>query len=194
MLREVLKHDEIEPTLVEIDADVIKFCRTHLPTLSDGAFDDPRARIVVADGAEFMKSDGPAFDVIIVDSTDPIGPGAVLFTADFYGACRNRLAPGGILVTQGGVPMIQGAELKSSITTLRRLFADASCYLAPVPTYFGGFMAFGWASDNPGLRACDLAQSEARYGPKKLATRYYTPAIHGAAFSLPTYVSELMDS
>ncbi|MCZ6604029.1 MAG: polyamine aminopropyltransferase [Alphaproteobacteria bacterium] len=191
-LREVLKHD-VAATLVEIDGSVIELCKTHLPDLSAGAFDDPRAEIVIADGAAFMGRDGPSFDIIIVDSTDPIGPGAVLFTKAFTAACRDRLAPGGILVTQNGVPFVQGAELKRSLGHFRALFADAACYLAPVPTYFGGFMAFGWATDDPATRHLGQDEIAARFERARIETRYYTPAIHKAAFALPGYVQEFVE-
>ena len=92
------------------------------------------------------------FDVIIVDSTDPQGPGKVLFSQKFYAACKRCLAPGGVLVTQNGVPILQPAELISSVANFRKLFADAGCYVAAIPTYVGGHMAMGWATDNKGLR------------------------------------------
>lgn len=192
MLRETLKHKNVSVTLVEIDAAVVEFCKTHLPSLSDGAFDDPRADIVIGDGAAFMAAAGPAFDIIIVDSTDPIGPGAVLFSKEFYAACRSRLAPGGILVTQNGVPMIQGDDLVRSIGYFTGLFADASCYLAPVPTYFGGFMAFGWASDNAELRQVSEEAIAGRLAAAPIATRYYNPPIHRASFALPQYIKTLL--
>ena len=192
MLREVLRHQTVtRATLVEIDAGVIDFCKTHLPRLSAGAFDDARTAIAIDEGAAYMAGDGPAFDVIIVDGTDPVGPGAVLFTKEFYAACKKRLNPGGILVTQNGVPLIQGEDLKRSIGYFRELFADAACYLAPVPTYFGGFMAFGWACDDMGKRTVPEAEIATRHGAARLATRYYNPAVHKAAFALPGYVEVL---
>ena len=92
------------------------------------------------------------FDVIIVDSTDPQGPGKVLFSQKFYAACKRCLTPGGVLVTQNGVPILQPDELTSSVGKFRKLFADATCYVAAIPTYVGGHMAMGWASDNKRLR------------------------------------------
>lgn len=193
-LREALKHDGLKATLVEIDADVIAFCKEHMPSLSDGAFDDPRAATVIADGAAYMARSGPKYDVIIVDSTDPIGSGAVLFTKEFYAACKARLAQGGILVTQNGVPLIQGDELKRSVGYLREMFSDVGCYLAPVPSYFGGFMAFGWASDNAAGRAVQEPEIASRFAAAGLATSYYNPAIHKAAFALPEYVRALVET
>ena len=103
MLREVLKHPEIErATLCEIDQGVIDLCRRYFPDVSAGAYDDPRSRIVIADGTKFVAETDERFDVIMIDSTDPVGPGAVLFTREFYAGCARGLKPGGLLVTQNG--------------------------------------------------------------------------------------------
>src|SRR6188472_47508 len=130
LVEEVLKHSTVERvTIAELDAGVIHFARTHLGELSRGAFDDPRVEIVLGDGADFVASTDRRFDVLVVDSTDPIGPGASLFTPSFYAGCRRVLRPGGIVVTQNGVPFFQPDELVSSLRSLRGLFADATCYL-----------------------------------------------------------------
>lgn len=192
MAREVLRHPGIEQvTMVEIDATVVTFCKSHLPGISAGAFDDPRLDLVIADGAEFMRLNADHYDVIIVDSTDPVGPGSVLFTDTFYGHARDRLSPGGILVTQNGVPFLQGAELSTTMRAFRALFADATCYLATVPSYAGGPMAFGWGTDGP-ARNVGLATLQARFYASGIATDYYTPAVHLGAFALPPYVSRLI--
>ncbi len=193
MLREVVRHPGVEAvTMVEIDAGVVEFSKTYLPSLSNGAFDDPRLTLVIADGAEFVKTSDDRFDVIIVDSTDPIGPGEVLFTDTFYDHCRQRLAPGGVIVTQNGVPFLQGDELAGTMRAFKTLFADWSCYLATVPTYQGGPMAFGWASDNAALRTVSEAALTERLAAAGFEPRYYTPAVHKGAFALPGYVARLM--
>lgn len=192
MAREVLKHKSIaQVTMVEIDAGVVEFSKEHLPMLSQGAFDDTRLDLVIADGADFMRETDGGFDVIIIDSTDPIGPGEVLFTDSFYGHAKNALNPGGILVTQNGVPFMQGHELTNTLRAFKALFADATCYLATVPTYAGGPMAFGWGTDSA-ARATDLATLEARFANAGLAPDYYTPQVHQAAFALPGYVQKLI--
>jgi spermidine synthase len=131
------------------------------------------------------------FDVIIVDSTDPVGPGEVLFTDTFYGRAKRCLAEGGILVTQNGVPFLQGAELTNTMRAFKALFADWGCYIATVPTYAGGPMAFGWGTDGA-ARKTDLETLAARFAAAGLAPGYYTPEVHRAAFALPGYIARLM--
>jgi len=138
--------------MVEIDGGVVDFCKEYLPGISAGVFDDPRLNLVIADGADFIRDPGDSFDVIIVDSTDPIGPGEVLFTDSFYGHAKAAMNPGGIITTQNGVPFMQGDELTGTMRAFQSLFADATCYLGTVPTYMGGPMAFGWGTDSAGQR------------------------------------------
>ncbi|SET21660.1 polyamine aminopropyltransferase [Oceanicella actignis] len=196
MARETLRHASVEHvTMVEIDAGVVEFSKTYLPSLSAGAFDDPRLNLVIADGAEFVRRDreslGGGFDVIIVDSTDPIGPGEVLFTDTFYGRAKALLNEGGILVTQNGVPFMQGPELTNTMRAFKALFRDWTCYLATIPTYAGGPMAMGWGTDGD-ARNVGLDELTARFERAGLETRYYTPEVHKAAFALPRYVQSLM--
>jgi spermidine synthase len=195
VLREALKHPELESvTLCEIDRSVIDLCREHFPEVSAGAYDHPRARIVIADGTKFVAETDECFDVIMVDSTDPIGPGAVLFTREFYAGCRKALAPGGVLVTQNGLPFLQAPELKQSVGYFREMFEDAFAYLATTPTYVGGPMSFGWATDDGALRQHKRRKIEKRYAKAgAFPTRYWRPDVHVAAFALPTYVRELVE-
>ena len=189
MAREVLRHQSVKKvTMVEIDGGVVEFSKQYLPTLSQGAFDDPRLNLVIADGADFIRTTEGGFDVIIVDSTDPIGPGEVLFSDTFYGHAKRALTPGGIIVTQNGVPFMQGDELTNTMRAFQALFADASCY---VPTYAGGPMAFGWGTDGD-ARQTPLATLQDRLAASGLTPDYYTPEVHQAAFALPGYVLKLM--
>ena len=191
--REVLRHASVEHcTMVEIDAGVVDFSKEYLPALSDGVFDDPRLDLVIADGAAFIAGRHEKFDVIIVDSTDPIGPGEVLFTDSFYGHARDLLTADGILVTQNGVPFMQPDELRGTMRAFRALFADHACYLTHVPSYAGGPMALGWGAMSGAARAVDAATLEARFEAAGIATRYYTPDVHRAAFALPVYISALL--
>ena len=193
MLRELLKHRSIRrAVLVEIDGQVVEFCRTHLPTVSDGAFDDPRTEIVIADGIAFMRDTAEKFDLIVIDSTDPSGPGEVLFTESFYRDCAKALTAGGILVNQNGVPFLQAEEIPDTYNRRRPHFADVGFYLAAVPTYVGGFMALGWASQDAALRQVPAPTVVARFQAAPVATRYYTPELHTASFCLPAYVRDLI--
>ncbi len=193
MLEEALKHRGIEQvTMVEIDPSVIELAKTYLRAICGEAFEDPRANLVIADGVDFVARCEDRFDVIIIDSTDPIGPGEVLFTQNFYRSCKACLAPGGVLVTQNGVPFLQGEELTNTLKAFKALFADAACYLATVPTYVGGPMAFGWGTDNAGLRQMPAETLTARFEAAGIETAYYTPEIHHRAFALPGYIAALI--
>jgi spermidine synthase len=193
VLNEVLKHKTVaQATMIEIDPHVIDICREWLPMISDGAFDDPRTKLMIADGARFMAETEQKADVIIVDSTDPHGPGEVLFREEFYRNCRRVLNPGGILVTQSGVPSIQPEEATTTYRRLSNVFRDGWIYVAAVPTYAGGLMALGWGCDDPAKRATPLAVLEQRYRVSGIKTRYYHPMIHQAAYAVPGYVRELL--
>jgi spermidine synthase len=189
---EALKHKAVERlTQVEIDASVIEFAKEHFPEFTQPVFRDPRFESVIDDGMNYVAATDRRFDVIIVDSTDPQGPGAVLFTEKFYAACKRCMARGAVMVTQNGVPFLQPDELLSSVRHFRKLFADATCYVASIPTYVGGHMAMGWASDNRRLREISIATIAARYRKAgSFGTRYWTPEVHRAAFALPRFIAE----
>ncbi|MEW8044254.1 MAG: polyamine aminopropyltransferase [gamma proteobacterium symbiont of Phacoides pectinatus] len=190
MLREVIKHTAVEQvTMVEIDGAVVEMAKTYLPKHSQGAFDDPRLNLVIADGMDFVRQSDERFDVIISDSTDPIGPGEVLFTDDFYAQCKRILNPGGVMATQNGVPFFQIDEVRDTARRMGRHFTDQTFYSAAVPTYYGGVMTFAWGSNDPGLRALDADTLRRRFQDAAIDTRYYTPEIHQASFALPRYVS-----
>ena len=192
-LREVLRHNSVRRvTLVEIDQAVVDSCRKFLPSLSNGAFDDPRVSLIFEEGSLFLSEITDQFDVIIVDSTDPIGSGEALFTEAFYAKCQSSLKGGGILITQNGVPFIQPEELKTSRRRLERVFMDVSFYLTVVPTYIGGFMALGWATDQTSLRMVPMDTLSGRFMNAGIDTRYYSPEVHKSAFILPPFIKDLI--
>ena len=193
VLREVLRHQEVaRATMVEIDERVVELCKEYLPTISDNAFDNPRTNLVIADGCYFVANTTDKYDVIIIDSTDPIGPGEILFGEEFYKNCHARLNENGILVNQNGVPFTQEQELSNSHHRLRKVFKDTTFYLTVVPTYIGGYMALGWASDLAAHRSISSYVLGSRYREAGLNTRYYSPHMHKAAFVLPPFISEMI--
>ena len=189
-LREALRHGSVRrATLVEIDRGVIDFCRRYLPSLSAGAFEHPKARIVIADGARYVHETDDRYDVLIVDSTDPQGPGAALFTEAFYRDCRRLLRPGGVMTTQCGNPAIYPDELAFTQERQRAAgYAQVTYYFAAVPTYIGGNMALGFATDDPATFQEGTSGLSGPRPPQGL--RYYTPAVHAAAFAHPAWMME----
>jgi len=193
ILREVAKHGSVEHiTMVEIDRAVVDMARQYLPGHSDGAFDDPRLNLVIDDGAAFVANTREKFDVIISDSTDPMGPGEVLFTKSFYQYCHDCLTPGGVLVAQNGVAFMQLDEVRTTADRLAPVFSDCHFYQVAVPTYVGGLMTLAWATDNAGLRRQQLEVIAGRVAASGVKTRYYTPGVHVGAFSLPQYILDSM--
>jgi spermidine synthase len=191
---EVLKHKSVQRlTQVEIDASVVEFAKEHFPEFTKPAFADKRFESVIDDGMKYVAKADRRFDVIIVDSTDPQGPGKVLFSKKFYAACKRSMKPGGVMVTQNGVPILQSGELTSGISKFRQLFADGSCYVAAIPTYIGGHMAIGWATDNTRMRELPVKAIAERYRKAgSFPTKYWTPEVHKAAFALPRFIADLV--
>jgi spermidine synthase len=193
ILREVLRHTTVEKvTLVEIDGSVVERSKKYLPTLSNGAFEDPRLELRIEDGVVFVEQTKEKFDVIICDSTDPTGPGAVLFTEKFYRLCKQALNEKGIFVNQNGVPFLQMDELITTLKNRSPHFKNVRYYVAAVPTYVGGFMALGWASDFDYQTLTEEILKERLHrvtGPMK----YYNPGVHKASFCLPQFMLDLLD-
>jgi len=191
ILREVLKHATVDSvTQVEIDQQVIDMCVRYLPNHSAGAFDHPKANIVIADGVDFVNDTTEKFDVIISDSTDPIGPGEVLFTSRFYQCIQACLNDGGVFVAQNGVSFMQTHEVTTTFKRLTPLFKETSFYSAAVPTYVGGIMTFAWATDDLNLKQHSVDKIRSRYDASAIETRFYTPELHIGAFALPKYVQQ----
>lgn len=193
ILRTVLGHRSItRAVMVEIDRRVTDICRKHLPRIGGSAWRDPRATVLFADGMKYVSETLERFDLIIVDSTDPMGPGEVLFKAPFYRDCQRILRPGGIVVTQNGVPFLQPWEVADTEKRLGGIFRDVAFYVVPAPTYQGGLMTLAWATDKPSHRNVGLATLKRRFSRARLETGYYTPEIHIGAFALPPYIIKLM--
>lgn len=189
--RELCKYETIARIdLVEIDQRVIDVCRQYLPQTACG-FDDPRVHIHIADGLRFVRQVEHQYDLVIVDSTDPSGPGEVLFTREFYGNCHKALTANGIMVNQHESPFFADDARAMAFAHKRivQVFPTAKVYQAHIPTYPSGHWLFGFASK--GLHPVqDLDGTTWR--KLNIATRYYNPNLHAGSFALPTYVEEML--
>lgn len=194
-LREVLRHDIEAVDMIEIDEAVVTACNEHLPTLNNGGeiYADPRVNLVIEDAFVYLKRENRRYDVIISDSTDPIGAGAVLFSDDYYRLCADALTDTGAMSFQDGVPFLQPQELRQTMASLRRLGLHATCYQAHVPTYYGGAMALAFATRDAGVFAHDLAGIESRTEAYSIPFKHYSPAHHVASFALPRWIQALTE-
>lgn len=194
VLRRVLQHRGVErAVMVEIDGEVIRLAREYMPGIGGDAWTDRRAEVIVGDGIDYVgQAPAASFDVVIVDSTDPIGVGEVLFTDAFYANCARLLTDRGLVVNQCGVPFMQADELRETSLRRRKAFPDVSAYVAAVPTYVGGFMTLGWAAKDAELRQVEVGEIRRRAEAAGIlgATRYWSPEIHVGAFNLPPYIAE----
>jgi spermidine synthase len=181
-LREVLRYRVKSAVLVEIDSRVIEACRRYFPGLAC-SLEDKRAEIVVADGNRFIREAGRRFDVILVDSSDPVGPSAILHQRIFFAALKRVLRPGGIIAAQAGAPLFHLAHLRRKRVFLKDLFSHARYYLGPVPTYPGGLWCYAFLSDR-----VDPLKHLRKKVPAKL--KYYNPDVHRAAFALPEFLKD----
>jgi spermidine synthase len=187
-LREVVKHPRVErATMVEIDERVIAASREYLPELSV-AFDHPKANVVIDDGIKYVAGCRNQYDVIIIDSTDPVGPAQGLFRADFYRNTFEALKEDGLFVAQTESPLFDGELVRRIFSDVRSIFPVARLYITVIPTYPGGLWTFTMGSkryDPCGIAFEDIPSYE---------TRFYTPAVHRAAFVLPRFVEELLEA
>lgn len=198
VLRRVLMHPSVvRATMVEIDGDIIELCKRHLPMIAAGAWDDPRATVMVGDGIDHVaNASDESYDVIIVDSTDPVSVGEVLFSGAFYKECERVLTGRGVIVNQCGVPFMQANELRESSRRRAEAFPHVGAYVAAVPTYVGGFMTLGFAAKVPGLDkvSIDVVRDRAATAGILGTTDYWSPEIQSAAFQLPPYIARQLPS
>jgi spermidine synthase len=180
-VRELVKYPELEEiTLVEIDARVVAVCREHLPSVAAG-FDDARVVCRFEDGAKFIKEAAEgSIDLLIVDSTDPLGPGKVLFSPAFYRDCARALSPQGVLTAQTETPVYHASVIRDIYTSLGQAFTNAFMYWYAFPSFIGSIYTFAYAS----MTRHPLRDHQPR-GLERLALRYYHQHLHHAAFVLP---------
>ncbi|MBL8566023.1 MAG: polyamine aminopropyltransferase [Hyphomicrobiaceae bacterium] len=194
VLREVMKHPGVgRATLCEIDRTVVDTALRYYPEVPAKVFDDPRVDVVIADGVRYVSETKERFDCIIVDSSEPIGPSAVLHSLEFFAACKRALKDGGILVTQNGLPFLFPDHLGQTTRALASLFKRVAPYTCTQPCYFGGPFALNLATDQTAVLALEakaLAKRQKKRGIDNL--KYWTPAVHVAAFALPRYAEQVV--
>lgn len=187
VIREVLKHPSVESaTLCEIDGRVIEVSREYFPAIA-GALSDPRVRICVEDGIKHIEAHPQEYDVILVDSTEPVGPAVGLFQRPFYAGIHQALRADGVMVAQTESPWFNRDLIVQVNRDIRSLFPVTRLYTASIPTYPSGLWSFTLGSKERDPLAVDPE------GIPELATRYYTPKLHHALFSLPAFVEELTE-
>ncbi|AEJ41924.1 spermidine synthase [Sulfobacillus acidophilus TPY] len=183
-IREILKHPSVEKAhLVEIDERVVTIAREYFPEISH-ALSDPRAELHFTDGIEWIRQ-ARQLDVVIVDSTDPIGPAEGLFQSDFYHNIRQAMTEDGVMVAQSESPFLHRDLIRHMARGMRAWFEHVALYTAAIPTYPSGYWSFLMASSKPLV-------PHPRYQTANLTTRYWTPGIQTAAFVLPRFVEEIL--
>ncbi|MBU2541624.1 MAG: polyamine aminopropyltransferase [Candidatus Omnitrophica bacterium] len=193
ILREVLRHKVRHVDLVEIDTEVIRASKKYLPSLSKGAFCDKRLSIILDDGARFVRDKSKEFDIVIVDSPDPVGPAKVLFGKKFYKDIFSILKNRGIMIRQAGSSMLQQDELKQNYKLLKKIFPSVTIGLAAIPTYIGGFFSFLIGAKGINFQGLSFRKIESRYKKLNLKTKYYNPQIHFASSKLPSYLRGIVN-
>jgi spermidine synthase len=192
-LRHVLLHTSVDRALeVEIDQAVVEVSLRFLPEISSGAYADPRAELKVQDGVRFVAETSERFDVILIDSTDPVGPAAALISDAFLQDARRALAPGGLLAMQSGSPISQPREWLSTVRAFKGAFPIVKPYLGYVPIYPGMLWSWVIGSDEIDPARIDEVSTLARLDEMRSALRIYNPGVHRAAFALPTYLQTLL--
>lgn len=194
-VRELLKHDQVEEVvMVEIDEAVIEASKQHLPTLSN-AFDSDRLHLIIDDGIKYVQqSPSETFDLVIVDSTDPVGPAKGLFTEEFYQDVYRILKPEGVMVTQSESPRFNTEVYKEIYQTFQRIFGTDSVfsYLLFIPTYPTGMWSFSFSSKGHVHPLNDLDDEKAWKWTEEQGFQYYNPEVHRAAFALPNFVRDML--
>lgn len=183
VLREVARHKGVEEIVeCEIDEGVIIASKKHFPNLAKG-YDDPRVTVKIMDGAKFLEEHEDSFDVIITDSSDPIGPASVLFETPFYNAMHKSLREGGIVCTQGECMWLHLDLIKPLVDSIQETFTSVEYAYTTIPTYPSGQIGFILATK--GRTTCKIPSER----PLEFANElnYYTPEIHRAAFVLPAF-------
>ena len=189
VLREIARHPGVEEiVLCELDKDVIDVSKKYLPSMAKG-YDDPRVKVNIMDGAKFMDENRAAFDVIITDSSDPVGPACVLFETPFYKAMHGSLREGGIICTQGECVWLHIDLIKPLVESITPFFETVEYAYCTIPSYPSGQIGFVIATKAGGAgnsNGCKVPVREPEESVQK-ELKYYSPEIHQAAFVLPAF-------
>ncbi len=191
VVRELIKYNSIDKIdVVEIDQILVEVCRKYLPQIA-GSLNDKRVSIYNEDGLRFIRSKTDEYDLIIIDSPNPFGPGEGLFTKEFYGNCYNALHSDGIMINQNESPFYEEEAFQCQRMHKRILetFPISKVYQAHIPSYPSGHWLFGFASKkyHP-VRDLNVE----RWMEKEINTKYYQPSLHKGVFALPVYVEKLL--
>ncbi len=192
VVRELTKYDTVKNIdVVEIDEMVIEVAKKYLP-FTASKFDDPRVHIFYQDGLKFVRKIENEYDLIIVDSTDPFGPGEGLFTKEFYGNCFKALKEDGIMVNQHESPFYHddAVAMQRAHKRIVESFDKCRVYQAHIPTYPSGHWLFGFATKK--YNPLDVRADE--WNSLGIKTKYYNTKLHKACFALPNYVQELLEN
>lgn len=192
VVKELCRYDRVKRIdLVEMDPEVITACRTYLPE-NAARLDDARVHIHYENALRFIRRCKDAYDLIIVDSTDPFGPSEGFFTLEFYGVCYNALREDGIMVNQQGSPFYQhdAEAMQRCHKRIFNTFPISKVYQAHIPTYAAGYWTFGFASKK--YHPVDDLDVES-WKALNLRTKYYTPRLHVGAFCLPAFLENLLE-
>ncbi len=186
-IREAIKNPKVkQAVLVEIDEGVVEASKKYLPGISSG-LDSPKVKVLIEDGIEHVRRHKNTYDVILVDSTDPIGPAVGLFAEEFYRSVHGALKDDGIFVAQTASPFFDKELIKRIHLYLKSIFPIKKLYLASVPTYPGGYWCFTMGSKK--YNPLEVSKEDI----PELDTKYYSADIHFAAFVLPPFVKELVE-
>lgn len=185
-VREIIKYPTVKKvTLVEIDNQVIEASKLFLPEISS-ALEDPRVEIMIADGIEFVRSQEDVYDIVIVDSTEPVGPAVGLFDSSFYAGVFRALRADGLFVAQTESPFFNADLIRTVFRRIKKVFPSTYLYLASVPTYPSGLWSF-----TLGSKCYNPLEPKGEFIPQD--TKYYTAQVHKSSFSLPRFVQELLE-
>ncbi|CAM3769986.1 polyamine aminopropyltransferase [Alkalicoccus chagannorensis] len=185
VIREILKHPEVKTaTLAEIDGKVVEYSKQYLPSIA-GALEDVRVDVRIIDGFMHIAESENRYDVIMVDSTEPVGPAVQLFTKGFYEGINRALKEDGLFIAQTDNPWFQPELIRTAFRDIRATFPVTRLYTAAIPTYPSGLWTFTLGSKKHDPLEADPSRFH------ELETSYYTPDIHRAAFALPAFVEKL---